>query len=324
VENLKTYSGGKFDLSRSCYNLTYEALKAVFYATITLPDPEEITLEEEPWLYNSFAGGRIFTQEAELENGKQLDINSYYPALLQDSKFSFPLTCGVLKTLAQFGGFYEYGIYRCVVRPSGDLVIDRLFTFNKNNLFTHYDLQLAQKLGLKIELICDGEPNFRHYDKRGQGHQYFGKLVHNLYDIKQKMKQAGIKRNMANFLLHRLWGTLCSKNKHHIKDDEVIDLADPEFMDVNPSADTYVLKGSYFKYNYARIGPFLTSMARMKLGEIIIPIKEHVYRVHTDSILLSGDVALPEKIVIGSKLGEWKLEREGSVVIKKRVRPVWA
>jgi hypothetical protein len=64
-------------------------------------------------------------------------------------------------------------------------------------------------------------------------------------------------------------------------------------------------------------------MGRLKMGELIYPIREHVYRTHTDSITLRGDIEIPKSIVIGTGLGEWKEEHRGKVVIKKGRKPVW-
>jgi hypothetical protein len=191
-------------------------------------------------------------------------------------------------------------------------------------------LKLADLLGLRVELIQDGKPNFRHYEKRGNGHQYFGKIVHNLYETKLKMKEADCGKNLANMVLHRVFGILSSKNKKYSKPGEVIDLSDEKYAITEIQWNgverrvKYVEKGKYFKYSFCRIGSFLCSMGRLKMGELIYPIRDKVFRVHTDSCLYDACIELPKSIVIGTGLGEWKLEHfQEKVVIKKGRKPVW-
>jgi hypothetical protein len=62
--------------------------------------------------------------------------------------------------------------------------------------------------------------------------------------------------------------------------------------------------GHLFKYNFARLGPFITSSVRLKMLNLILPIRQHVYKYITDSIL--SDIPLEDHIKVGEKIGEFK------------------
>jgi len=63
---------------------------------------------------------------------------------------------------------------------------------------------VAQSYGLKINLICDGNPNFLYYPKEClvSGQLLFKKYVDSIYPLKQ------LKVKGAKLLLNLLWGSL--------------------------------------------------------------------------------------------------------------------
>ena len=71
---------------------------------------------------------------------------------------------------------------------------------------------------------------------------------------------------------------------------------------------SYLKNGKFFKHNYARIGCFLTSAVRKHMADSIYPVREHVFKCHTDSIL--SDKKLDD-LIIGTNLGDFALENEG-------------
>jgi hypothetical protein len=142
-ETLKYYSFNKYDLSRSGYNITNEALKTLFYGLKGLRDPETIESYEEPFISESFGGGMIFSNPCILDNAILLDLNSFYLSELMCDKFTFPLTKGELQIHSQFPfSYFEYGIYHCKIYKSNDDMINRLFYFKNSNYYTHYDLHV--------------------------------------------------------------------------------------------------------------------------------------------------------------------------------------
>lgn len=98
----------------------------------------------------------------------------------------FPIKQGEIKYIltSELPEHFQYGIYRCMIQK----ITTRLFRYNKNNYYTHFDLERAKELGLKIEMIEDGENNFLHYDrcKLILGRQLFGKFIDKLYPLKEQ------------------------------------------------------------------------------------------------------------------------------------------
>jgi hypothetical protein len=81
----------------------------------------------------------------------------------------------------------------------------------------------------------------------------------------------------------------------------------------------YLKQNKYFKHSYARLGCFLTSAVRREMANIIYPHRDRVYRCHTDSIL--SDIELP--LLIGSNLGDFKLEKSGYAYIQNSNSVIW-
>ena len=207
--------------------------------------------------------------------------------------------------------------------------MSKFFYFKHSNYYTHYDLQGAKKLGLKIELIDNGEPNTILYKTRASGKLYFHNIVQQLYDIKQKMKSDNSDCKLANQILQRLWGALCSKNKQYVKSGEKFDISDSKYAYTSLKVITpdnvvgvYAEKGKLFKYSYARLGTFLTSITRMKMIDYILPINAHVYRAFTDSIILDANhVINPTHLKIGGNIGDFKVVQSGQCIIKGKNKP---
>jgi hypothetical protein len=324
---LKQYSFGKHDLARSGYKNTKEALKTLHYSTLALRQPEPIIEEEEMPLHDAFCGGLMFSSECKLKNGRLIDINSFYLSVLSNEKFTFPLTCGDAVHYDTFPyAYYEYGLYHCIIYRSDDPMINRLFYFNKRNYYTHFCLTTAKELGLRIELIQDGEPNARLYKCRGQGKHYFGQMINELYDIKIRMKEDGVESKVANKILQCLFGTLGQKNKNYSKIGEQFDMSNPDIAEQTirqlgkHHIVCYTEHGNFFKYDYARVCGFLTALCRRKLYETVKPYNQHIYRIFTDSILYDAD-AITIDVPINNKLGSWKVENEGGVVVKQHEKP---
>jgi hypothetical protein len=279
----------------------------LFYNNIAhLENPEDITKCEAKWLESAHTGGLIFGDKTSWIDGHNYDINSFYPANLL--KFGIPFKSGEFQTLDKFPEFFTYGIYRCKIHHSGDRQIDRLFKLNDRNFYTHFDLEGAKMLNLKIELIHDGNPNYLCYTKKHiRGYDVFKSTIDYLFDLKQR----GIPR--AKELLSRLWGALCAKNKHHLNTKYHCDLPeDAEFESVVPVEDgnhvvEYTTLEKLYDNNFARVGPFLQAYGRYQMARLILPNNKYVVRAHTDSMLSIK----PLNIDIGVDLGQFKLDKQG-------------
>ncbi len=131
------------------------------------------------------------------------DVTSFYPWIMIQMSFLVPIKRGAFNRLTKKAfdslKFFTYGIYRCVI--DGDA---KCFRKNRLNYYTHYDLNIAKEIGLKLSLIVDDQPNYLSYfkDQRISGNTIFGQFVETLF----KLKKDGVFG--AKVIMNCLWGVL--------------------------------------------------------------------------------------------------------------------
>jgi len=271
-------------------------------------DVDIIEQDEAYWISETMIGGLIYAEPYQGE-GWDYDIISRYPSIQKDPHMLFPIKRGefFLITTDEFINktFYQYGIYRVVIEF--DAAKKKAFRWNNNNLYTHIDLTLAKKIGLKYHIIDDGKVNALIYsrDKLVTGSQLFGQFVDLVYPLKEK----GLPD--AKTLLNCLWGKLCEKDKkvHLLKPETEFELYDNrEIVKIVPKSlqntDDLVVKYAdttkMYKFPYARIGPFLTAKARLTLGTLINEHYDHIVRIHTDGFISTAKL----NVKLGDILGD--------------------
>jgi hypothetical protein len=270
---------------------------------IDLPPP--IQQVESTFINNASQGALIFNTKGYNGQAYKADVKSMYPSIMK-SKMLFPVREGKLKYITEFDTYFHYGIYRCVISGT-----TKLFRFNFDNYYTHFDLNTAKDLGLNIKLIIDDQPNFLYYsrDKCLTGFEIFGRYVDKLFGLKQK-KILGSKS-----ILNILWGSLSEKykkdvvhktgNKFEIPAEAKINFIKPSIINENEILISYSNFNNLYKYGYARIMPFLISKGRKIIAEIIKPFENICIRCHTDGIILKEE---PIGIKYGDKLGDLVFE----------------
>jgi hypothetical protein len=172
-------------------------------------------------------------------------------------------------------------------------------------------------LGFKIELLFPAAngPNAMLYPEgRMNGHQSIGHLIHELYNLKQKGHK------LAKSIMNTMYGAMCQKDtikylppedKPYIINDEkitVVYLTPHGGIHSGLSKVEYLKKGKYFKFDFARLGVFLTSYCRLNMVKVMLPLSKHVYRCHTDGIIFD-DVPEVRQMMdkkVGDGLGQWK------------------
>jgi hypothetical protein len=179
----------------------------------------------------------------------------------------------------------------------------RLFVHNEKNYYVYTDIKLALKLGFKVELIQDGQPNFLHYlpADRETGDKLFKGYVETLFPYKKI-------NPLVKPLLNILWGSLCEKTKHYsdTTDGDISD--DDDIVDVSEKGkELFLIKKKVYKHNTARIGIFLTSYGRCKMADFMKDFIDDVSRVHTDGVYLTGN----KEFVYSDEIGGLKLEKTG-------------
>ena len=310
IQELKDVTEGKIDIAKHGYSIKTTALN-LFY-TICGKAFEFDTMDEQEmkWLRRTKCCGLMF---ATPQTGfmREYDINSHYPSILS-STFSFPMGKPEYATLTseEFTAllYYPAGIYR--VRIHG--IDKRLMTINPHHYYTHVDVKRAKELGYTMHLIEDGQPNVAKYKKRVSGSQLFAPYMNYLYTYKTK------ERPLIKQLLNILWGALCQKRYEYEDGDKVeigVELERVEiFMNRQLSRQIVKTERNY-KLPNARIGVFLTAQGRSIISKHIEPVKEQVYRVHTDGFYTTA-------VLDGDKtgLGQLELKKEGCFEVR-RINP---
>ena len=281
---LKKESNGYINL-RKTGNIHNTAMDLFDRFTKFIMNPEQIQQDEAVWIQEASTGAIIWAEEY---SGPAYcyDVKSMYPSILKSTQ-KFPIARGEFEKLDSIDNleFYPFGIYRCKILKSGNINVDKLFRFNDKNKYTHISLEHAKKLNLKIELIQDSQPNCLRYsrEKLISFEEVFGQYVNFLFDLKQK------KVPKDKDILNILWGACCEYNKKkYFCDDKIIELdCEDEILNLRPykfNEEVDILetvsRTSYFKTNFARLGPFLISRGRNLISNIISPYADKIHRIH--------------------------------------------
>lgn len=213
--------------------------------------------------------------------------------------------------------FYAYGIYRCKVQQT-----HKLFKPNKRDYYTHFDLQLCKELNIKVEMIEDNQANCLLYAKdKISGAKMFDKFKEYMYPLKER----GLP---VKPLISSLWGKLCSKvhKRYTVNESEEIDINKDETIEriyeVNGVEHVKTFnKNNIFKYNYARVGPFLTAYCRLQFARTCMPHIDNIVRINTDSMLTKTDIS--KHINISKALGDFKLDGKGNCKVINSMQVDW-
>ena len=305
AKGLKEVTDGKVNLFKTG---TYaKTALELFYSFNMDIKPDDILQDEAEWISNASYKAVIWTEKYN-GPGFEYDINSDYPSLLASGGL-FPIRRGSFKCISQqdFDDYLyiPFGIYRCIIEKSTDKNINKLFVWNARNYYTYIDLTEATKLGLKITMTQDSQPNALQYsrDQLVTGNSLFKKYVELLYELKLK----GIEGSKQ--LLNILWGVLTQKNicKMVVSNNskEIMNIQDSKMLVGIKPADNkntiieigYMQK--FYETNYGRIAPFLLARGRAKISKIMQPHIESIVRCHTDSLLSKVPLNIPTSTELG-------------------------
>jgi hypothetical protein len=174
----------------------------------------------------------------------------------------------------------------------------------------------ALELNYDVQLVIDGKPNAMLYPKCVNAHLLFGDYISNLFPLKKK-------NPLVKSMLNMLWGALCQRTKsfNSNNDKHEKDFADLEDDDIYPRGDNMVIKTVQgYVHPHARVGYFLTAYGRCKMSKIVEPIKDTVFRIHTDGIYSTAETIDN----IGTGLGQIKLEKKGAfrIISINNIEPI--
>ena len=231
------------------------------------------------------------------------DVKSSYPSVLSHPDFKIPIRKGEFKYIEpeKFKKYIEikkdkngfekvdlqYGLYKCnISKPEkSDKSFDE-FVKSDHDVYTHFDILLAKKLGYDVELLNesiypyvknDNDKPFNCFvysaDKIFESNIIFRGIVKKYYDIKQKCKG----NKIIKILSSGLWGNLCEDKtyyKNTVKKDKgsfTIEKEDNEFLlytkpkvnNENEEIEYYYKKQDELtRTSLFRMKPFLLSFQR--------------------------------------------------------------
>ena len=307
IQELKIKSNGFINMYKTG-NINNTCLDLFDRMTRFLLEPENILQDEAEWINKSTLGSLIWghNYQGDVYN---YDVKSLYPYLMT-TKNKFPIKRGEFMKLESIDNiqYFQFGIYRVKIEPSNDEHINKLFRFTNDNYYPHISLEQARKLNLKMTLIIDDEPNFLHYsrDKLITFEEVFKPYVMYLFDLKDN----GL--SIAKDILNRLWGKLGEYDRTKKYDDKEIKIeSDEEIIELRPcnkNEDINLIKTNKinkpYKTNYARLIPFLKSIDRNYMCNIMYEHRNNIHQILTDGFVSDKQIHLNTDV----KLGELKYE----------------
>lgn len=306
ADKLKEETKGLINLykSGSFYNAALDLFDRISKSIQT----DQILQDEAIWIKLSSFSALIYANKGYEGELYGYDVKSMYPSFMTLSTLKFPVKRGEFKIIESFDKeYFEFGIYRCVITLSDDENINKLFKTNVHHYYTSIDLTNAKRLGLEIELIQDDKPNFLYWsrDKLITFGEVFKQYVDILFPLKEK------KVEKSKNILNILWGALSEvdKRKFFVNDTFEID-EDEELFELYPSNDDkgHIIRtnkiNAFYKTQFARLCPFITSQGRKRMTDILYDEREHIQRILTDGFLTSKKIHENRDV----KLGELKYE----------------
>lgn len=292
-------------------NTTSEALR-VFYNCSRCIEPEELGPIESLWIQKAFKGGLRFSKPGTYSDFACYDVNKQYSSILSSAHFRVPIKQGQFATLEELPLCFNYGIYRCTVHAQASA----LFSPNVKGYYTHLDLKRARELGYTIELTQDGAPNALLYKGNATvaGSVMFKPFFDYLYGVYGRCASPDNAR-VVKLIMNSLWGALCSKNTKTRLSTMKKASARGNIVGIVPAGHdlliTYENLTKPYKFDYARLGPFLTAKARFDLSHLMEPYVDAVAYCHTDGFVVVGPHTPPP---LGANMGQLKQEDKGDTV----------
>jgi len=275
---------------------------------------DKVTKDEHQWISKCKNAGLIYAKKGIYKKVSAYDYNSYYSSILGGcrSQFQIPISCPRLETISKLDKKLQYGIYRVNIQYDGSDEIEKVFSFSKDNHYTHIDVMTAQSLkisrfpSLTIELIQDGESNAMIYDNLIKAKDIFGKWYKTLSTIKETTHKNLLAKQMLN-----IWGTLCEKNNLVIKrrlseiqkwsseKQNEYEMLPLDGMLSDDPMFTCQLKLYPYKLPLARIKPFLIAKGRDRISEFVRRngFFENVVRIFYDGFISKVPIDYYEKKV---------------------------
>lgn len=285
------------------------------------------------------------------KNVYSYDVKSSYPSVLVHPDFKIPIRKGEFKYIEpeKFKKFIEikkdkngldklnlqYGLFKCKISKSeksdkfdeltrsGYKPFDE-FIKSDHDVYTHFDILLAKKLGYDVELLNENiypyiingnNTPFNCFlysaDKLIESNVIFSKIVKKFYDAKQKCKGNSVIKTLSS----GIWGNLCEDKTYktkkvkkvnnsfnlNMKDNEHVDYILPNIKDEDNVIDCkYRENDNLTRTSLFRMKPFLLSFQRYLMYiDFIKKIEDaggKILKIKTDGVYTDKKIDEFEKV----------------------------
>ncbi len=266
---------------------------------------EQPNIYEYEFIENCNNGGLIYFND-ELKNKKiksyGFDYSSFYPHILVNRELKVPTKKGVRVKLDDLD--YEnlqYGIYRVKI-TTNNTEFKKVFGFSKHDTYTHFSIAFAYKhreqFNINFELNSEAKYNALIYEDSCLKPSI--DIFFNWFDKLNKLKKQCPDNRLLKHVFSSLWGSLCALDITYFHDDDIYSEGEEnQYTRIN---EKMYLKGGEihtrldciknakpYKFHYGRMKPFIISLARLELGNLILStnIIDNVFRCQTDNVVLN-------------------------------------
>ena len=238
------------------------------------------------------------------------DFKGYYSHILANTELEIPITEGQYMRLKSIKLPLKFGFYKVIIK-SDDNNFMKVFKYNTENLYTHYDVAFAlkHKEQFNISITLDTgdisrEWNAYLYTELSSYSKNpvikTSSIFKNWNDRMMLLKIKYPKNRLVKILHTQVWGCLSEVNCKNFKYDELddmdisLDYTGDWKEHLRYDNDIYKMHNlnDPYRSNLGRLKPFLLSFGRCLMGEIIIPHITSVFRVHTDNICFDSPIVL--------------------------------
>jgi hypothetical protein len=264
--------------------------------------------------------------------GYGYDYSAYYPNMLTRCKF--PSNAGVKKYYENVNwGKLEYGIYRVHIHTNNQM-FGNIFNFNYDDhycssMLNYLYTNLRKKYGLTFTLLevndlYDYNCLFYGYDKLIDGEKLFGNWMKTINTLKLNTE----KNILVKSLSSTLWGTLTQFKYKYVREEDLenYDISyrnsdeNTQYKIMNEEAEFYKIidVDNAYKYNIARIKPFLISQCRLFILKMLEQnnISSSVLRIHTDGLIFDKPVNIKSK---DNYIPIEEAKTTGDIIIKSKM-----
>ena len=230
------------------------------------------------------------------------DYNSFYPHILIHNELKISTKRGTRMRLNELDyDNLKYGIYKIKI-TTDDAEFKKVFGFSKKDTYTHFSIAFAYKhreqFNIYFELDTVAEYNALIYadEDLKPSVDIFSKWFDNLYNLKKQCDNALLKHVFSS-----LWGSICALDIKYFHDDEMYtDGEENQYKRINEKMFLQdgeihtrydcIKKAKPYKFHYGRMKPFIISLARRVMGDLILSsgIIKNVMRCQTDNVVLKA------------------------------------